>query len=185
MQRVCASGGVERYLSDPDSLRTPEALACPFCADGHRLWLHGWYERYVILPGGAGWRRIPVRRLCCSRSGRTVSLLPDFCVPRRQHGAAVLGAFLEEHLVAGKPLVAALAQARGSAGPHSVAQALRDGFARQAGRLTDYLPMPSRRMAGTPLRTLVLALRQGFADAAGAFLHHGRSFHARYGLGLA
>jgi hypothetical protein len=186
MQRICAvRGGAAAYVRDPDVLLTDESRRCPFCADGHRLWLHGWYERWVILGDGQGSVRIAVRRLRCARVGRTVSLLPDFCLPGRQHGAGVVGRFLVYHVLEGCSLVAALDRARGGAGAHSVAQALRDGFRSRAGRLWTYLAGKEAADAGGPLRTLVCWLKRGFDDAAEAFRHHGREFHCRQGVGLA
>jgi len=70
---------------------------------------------------------IVVHRLYCPREGKTLSLLPDFCVPRRQHSAVVLGYFLL-FLSLGCGLVGSLRRVRGEAPSHSVAQHLRDGF---------------------------------------------------------
>lgn len=51
------------------------------------------YERFVILPDGAR-RRLGVHRFRCAVCGRTVSFLPDFCVPYKHFGADVINAAL-------------------------------------------------------------------------------------------
>lgn len=137
--------------------------------------------------------RVPVRRLLCTRVGRTVSLLPDFCIPRRQHGPAILGTFLAEY-AAGKPLVAALRAARRDAPSHSVAQSLRSGFLARGGRIRTYLahlraravePPPTTPGIRGEVRVLVAALCVGFVKTAAAFIHHGVGLHAMQQIGLA
>ncbi|MCK4306100.1 MAG: hypothetical protein KAY24_17805 [Candidatus Eisenbacteria sp.] len=81
---------------------------CPFCSDQHPLRIHGVYKRFVLLPGFSRPVRIKVLRLLCPRLGRSVSLLPAFCLPHRQYGAAVLGRFLKARLLLGATLGAAL-----------------------------------------------------------------------------
>ncbi len=170
-------------MRDPDMLVTPETRKCPFCDDSHLLGLHGWYYRQVILPAGGGCRRIPVRRLRCALHGKTVSLLPDFCMPRRQHGPAVLGLFLVYLFLRGLTLTESLRRARGEAPSHSVAQALRDGFRRRCGELREYLG--GKASDGVSATELVMRLRAGFRQIRRAFLHHGREFHANCTLSLA
>jgi hypothetical protein len=125
--------------------------------------------------------------------GRTVSLLPDFCIPRRQHGAAVLGAFLAGY-AAGKPLVAALRDVRPDVQGHSVAQSLRKGFLARGARIRAYLarlraralePPPATPGCRSEVRVLVAALCLGFVKAAAAFIHHGVGLHAMQQVGLA
>lgn len=195
MQKLCAvRGGVNAYLADPDMLVTAETLVCPFCADGHRLHRHGFYERWALLPDPEPSVRIPVRRLLCVVVGRTVSLLPDFCLPRRQHGPEILGVFLHARTVLGLALGAALRRARADATGHSVAQALISGFLRRAERIRAYLaalrPRAPRLPSGVPrsrreLASLVLGLIHRARDPGRAFLFHGRGFFARFGTGLA
>lgn len=104
-------------------------------------------------------------------------MLPDFCIPRRQHGAAVLGAFLAGY-AAGKPLVAAL----------------RKGFLARGARIRAYLarlraralePPPATPGCRSEVRVLVAALCLGFVKAAAAFIHHGVGLHAMQQVGLA
>jgi hypothetical protein len=193
MQRVLAlAGGIKSYLASPDCLFSDETRCCPFCDDPHPLRVHGWYERYVILPPTEGTEQIPVRRLLCARVGRTVSLLPDFCLPRRQHGAGVLGLFLHGR-VAGLSLLAALCRARGECGPwHSVAQSLERGFLAREDRIRAYLSRlrarlrePGRAGPQRRLCSLVLGLVGEASSVVAAFVHHGRQFHDQFQLGLA
>ena len=139
MQRVCAvSGGVNASQADPECLITPETSSCLFCDDGHRLRRHGWYERQAVFPDPEVPRKVAVVRLLCARTGQTISLLPDFCLARRQHGPAVLALFLEA-FVRGRALLEALRSVRQDAPSHGVAQSLRDGLLRQAAKIRAYL----------------------------------------------
>jgi hypothetical protein len=54
---------------------------------------HGFYWRYVILPGGAR-QRFGLHRFRCASCRRTVSFLPEFCVPYKHFGADVIQAVL-------------------------------------------------------------------------------------------
>jgi hypothetical protein len=137
--------------------------------------------------------RVPVRRLLCARVGRTVSLLPGFCIPRRQHGAAVLGTFLAGY-AEGKPLLAALRAVRPDAPSHSVAQSLRAGFLARGMRIRTCLARlraralesaPSARGFRSEVGALLGALCLGFVKAAEALVHHGVGLHAMQLIGLA
>jgi hypothetical protein len=195
MQRLCAvPGGVKTYLASPGMLATPESRRCPFCPDGHRLRLHGAYLRHALFPDPAVPARIPVLRLLCARTGRTVSLLPDFCLPRRQHGPAILGAFLVAWAVSGRPLLDALRSVRRESPGHSVAQSLLRSFLGRLHALRSYLAARRPRLPDPPREipaprrhaaAVVLALLEGFGEAAKAFIHHGRAFHERFALALA
>lgn len=185
-------GGLNAYVAAPDALVDESSRACPFCAEKHRLRLHGHYQRRTLLQDGRT-AVIPVRRLLCARVGKTVSLLPDFCIPRRQHGPAILGTFLTDY-AEGKALTAALRAARPDAPGHSVAQSLRKGFLDRGGRIRTYLAHvraravePSSSAPGfrVEVRALLAALCLGFVKAAEAFVHHGVGLHAMQQIGLA
>jgi len=185
-------GGLNAYLGAPDGLVDESSRECPFCVEKHRLRRHGHYERYVLVEDGR-LAQMPVQRLLCARAGRTVSLLPDFCMPRRQHGPAILATFLAGY-AEGKSLLAALRSVRPDAPGHSVAQSLRGGFLARSGPIRTYLarlrpralePPPSARGFRREVSTLVAALCLGFARAADAFLHHGVGLHAMQQIGLA
>ena len=174
------------YLRNPDMLDTAEVRRCPFCESGHAMILHGWYCRQVILPAGGGCLSIPVRRLRCRATGRTVSLLPAFCIPRRQHGPGVLGLFLVHLFLRGMTLMESLRLARGEAPSHAVAQSLRDGFRRRCGRICEYLSgLGGRAPAADRPTAVVERLRAGYRRIQQAFTVHGRALHAASGLGLA
>lgn len=193
MQRICrVIGGIKAYLENPSCLVNAETRECLFCPDRHPLRLHTWYFRFALLLGSIA-ERIAVRRLLCPRTGRTVSLLPDFCIPKRQHGPDILGVFLWG-LLKGLRLLAALREARSEAPCHSLAQSLRSGFLGRGPVLKLYLATLSPRAVELPeeipkdrrlLSQLVLPLTEGFCGAAVAFTHHGYFFHRAFGLGLA
>lgn len=194
MQRVCAvPGGVNAYQAEPDCLVTAETLKCLFCEDRHRLRRHGWYERRALLPDPEAPRKVAVVRLLCPRRGQTISLLPDFCLARRQHGPAILALFLEA-FIRGRALLEALRSVRREAPSHGVAQALRAGFLRQAGKIRTYLARLHPRVKDPPrgiqkdrleLARLFFGLSAGFESAAKAFIHHALSFHWRFKVALA
>jgi hypothetical protein len=184
-------GGLKTYEQDPSILVTDESRACPICPDGHRLRSHGYYHRTAILLADHVVGDLPVVRLFCAVTGRTVSLLPDFCIPRHQHGPEVLGTFLHEHTVAGRPLVESMRQARPSTPCHAVAQSLLAGFRRRDGPIRAYLARIQPRtpvLAAARLREvaqLVVGLCTDFTKAAIAFLSHGPELHRIHQVGLA
>lgn len=61
---------------------------------------HGHYLRGVITAEVCG--RFGVHRFACARCGRTVSFLPDFCVPYKHYGARVIQRVLCLLLLAGR-----------------------------------------------------------------------------------
>jgi len=194
VQRVFrVEGGLKAYGDEPDMLlKVAGARSCPFCPDGHRLRLHGHYHRFALLPDGVE-VRLAVRRLLCAPTGQTVSLLPDFCTPRRQHGPEILGVLLHGYAVGGMPLLAALRAARPAAAGHSVAQALRDGFLARAGPIRAFLARLRHRAIEPPLASgrrrevaaLLVGLCLGFATAGHALVVHGVALHAMAGIGFA
>lgn len=66
---------------------------CPCCKSSY-LTKHGFYERYLITVGFEG--EIIIRRYCCPECGRTVSLLPSFCHPKRTYGVLAIFWLLRE-----------------------------------------------------------------------------------------
>lgn len=174
-------------------LVTEQSRECPFCREKHRLRLHGHYHRVVLVPGTERPARVPIRRLLCVHVGRTVSLLPDFCVPRRQHGPAILGAFLAGY-AQGEPMLTALRAVRPDTPGHSVAQSLCEGFLARAGPIRTYLARLRARALEPPqsvvgrrreVAALLVGLCHGFATAAAAFLRHGVALHAALQVALA
>ncbi|HLF81943.1 MAG TPA: DUF6431 domain-containing protein [Anaerolineales bacterium] len=170
-----------------------ETRKCPFCSDGHALRLHGWYRRWALLPDPEPARNIWVRRLYCPHARRTVSLLPDFCLPRRQHGPAILALFLKLFL-AGRCLLEALRSVRLEAPCHAVAQSLRDGFLAREVQIRAYLAQRRHRAVepAEPIRQdrrrlaeLFFGLIAGFASPPVAFVFHSVKFHDAFGAALA
>lgn len=195
MQKIIAVRvDVHEYVAHPQVLLTDDLRACPFCPDDHRLQSNGSYERFAIVEDGAQ-HRIPVLRLLCVRTGRTLSLLPDFCLPRRQHGPAVLGVFLEALILGGLTLTGAMRRARPDApSGHSLPQSLLRGFVRRLPPIRSWLAARRHRfpdLAAPPrprpiewVQTVAALLEAG-ADVGAAFTANGRRFHAATGLGLA
>lgn len=195
MPRVCpCEGGVNAYLVDPRVLLADETnLACPFCREPHRLRVHGAYSRAAFLPGRTAPVEIKVSRLLCAVARKTIALLPDFCLPRRQYGPGILG-ILMYALAGGAKLLVAFKKACPKAMTYSVAQTLRDRFLERAGAIRAYLARQSSRFtAPAAARTgkrydidlLVSGLMQGFDDPVAAFTAHGRLFHRFSGQALA
>lgn len=188
MQRICrVRGGVKAYLQDPGALVTQETRQCPFCATAHLLWLYGWYERWVVLPAREEPRQIAIRRLRCRHTGQTVSLLPDFCIPRRQCGVAVLALFLQAY-VRGAGLLESLRGVRREVSWHSSAQSLLRGFLARAHSIRTYLSQRRQRWAPVPrdiredrrpAAELFLALTDRWPMPGRAFVYHGRRLHQR------
>jgi hypothetical protein len=58
---------------------------------------HGYYERYLIVPGFEG--VIVIRRYCCHICYTTVSPLPSFCHPKRTYGLIAIWGILNEYYV--------------------------------------------------------------------------------------
>lgn len=196
VQRVLpVRGGLKAYLAVPDVLVNESSRQCPFCREQHRLRLHGDYHRHVLVDAEQS-ASVPVRRLLCVHTGKTVSLLPDFCIPRRQHGPSILGPFLAGY-AGGQSLLAALQSARPDAANHSVAQSLLRGFLARSGPIRTYLshlrhraveppaPTPGLSVLQREVSVLVVALCLGFANAAQAFVHHGVGLHAMQQIGIA
>jgi len=79
-------------------MRHPLPERCPQDGcDGRMVW-NGWYFRRAILATGrVVW--FGVFRCRCKTCGRTVSFLPDFCVPYKHYCTDVIGTVLEAVLV--------------------------------------------------------------------------------------
>lgn len=141
-------GGLNAYLAAPRMLVDERTQKFPFCDSPHHLRLHGMYDRWVLVEDGQE-AKLPVQRLLCAHTGKTVSLLPDFAIPRRQHGPVILGTFLAGY-ASGRPLVVAFRAARPGAQGHSVAQSLLKGFLSRAGPIRAYLARLRARAVETP-----------------------------------
>jgi hypothetical protein len=198
MQRIVPiRGGVKKYLENLKEVAQGDFVWCVLCPARHRLRHHGWYTRFVILSEGQDAVSIPVCRLLCPDQGKTISLLPDFCIPHHQTGPSVLAKFIFALVFQGLTLCAALREARPFLPVeeirHSAAQRLRDRFTARLPTLRAYLARGKARFSSPPasiaphFRPLAAALetlREGHADLAAAFLHHGRHLHRCCQVGL-
>lgn len=61
---------------------------------------HGFYLRFVILPDSRR-ERMGVHRFLCRKCRRTISFLPDFCVPHKHFGSEVICGVLRAVLLLG------------------------------------------------------------------------------------
>lgn len=80
-----------KYSEYSDILRP---LECPLCGRTHPLRKHGTCPRYVcdlfLVPV-----IIKLLRYYCPGCGHTVSILPSFCIPRKQYSAGVISLCLQ------------------------------------------------------------------------------------------
>lgn len=81
--------------------------SCPICRAGLPLKKHGFYRRNSHF--GHRPRRILIRRYRCRFCGRTVSLLPSFCLPYFQYALELIYQALEYVLLKSFPLRGCLA----------------------------------------------------------------------------
>jgi len=95
---------VEAYAREQFHTQMPPPAQCPRCGWLHRLWAHGYYERYST--GSAGKPiAFSVRRFRCTCCGVTISCLPCFAQPYRLVSHTTLEAFVKgrHRRVDGKP----------------------------------------------------------------------------------
>ena len=102
---------IEKYESLGKNLPTPSLEACPHCQASVGFLRHGFYQRYVIVPGRAV--RLFILRLKCCGCLRTTGILPHFVPAHRQASWAVLWSFLWWRYVLRQPLRASLEEALG------------------------------------------------------------------------
>jgi hypothetical protein len=183
-------------LEQFDQVNPERAGPCPYCPDGHRLQAHGRYCRWVLVLEGerAVEERLPIKRFLCTRTGRTVSLLPDFCLPRRRHGADLVGALLAALITASASLAEAYARLRRPVEGPRTAQALVAGFLARRPWLEAYAARLRPRAPVVPthlsrrrreVARLFFPLLLGRSGGPDALRHHGRRFHAEFGRGIA
>ena len=184
--------GIKWYCEHPGCLVTEETRRCPYCPDGHRLSVYAWYWRWSAVPEAEA-VRIKVARLRCTRVGRTVSLLPDFCLPRRIIGPAILARFLMALVTTRLSLGAALEVAWQVGASRTTAESLLRGFLARAPLIATFLATvgdrtPPPLFAALPNRApLALLVRGLLSDAMSeteAFVQHARQFHVQHQLGL-
>jgi hypothetical protein len=187
------SEGVNAYLAlDKKDLPVPSGKElCPFCPVPHPLRRHGFYRRNAI--GKDSVRSLFVRRLLCPPTGRTVSLLPDFLLPRKQHTTRVVAEFLHAFALLALTLTASMARATASYPSRQKGAfwlcllldnlpAFRTWLASSIPRRT--APSPSMGEPHSARAVLAPLLRLLADDVSGfheAFRRHCRRMHAKTG----
>jgi hypothetical protein len=166
---------------------------------------HGFYSRTVVT--GEDCHSILIRRLLCVLTGRTVSLLPDFLVPRKQHSCAVIAAFFHAWAVLDVTLTAAMARATSVAPMRQKAQFWIRGFAKNLSKIRAYLAeidpgqtilAPKRRVTRSLPRDFIAPvfshmlkdyrtpqsafehMLKDYRTPQSAFEFHSRGFHVRF-----
>lgn len=81
----------------------PRPESCPFCGS-RRVWFNGFYARYAHFHNGGEVirERIRIQRCRCPSCDKRWSLLPGFCLPRKQFGAETVEWALMESCVKGQ-----------------------------------------------------------------------------------
>lgn len=94
----------EEFSTQNGSLFPEPPQRCPFkdCALPIRLKKHGYYPRYYV--GGIFTGVIYIRRYICPVCGRTISMLPVFCLPKFQYSGLDIISMLYELYHGGMPL---------------------------------------------------------------------------------
>jgi len=79
-------------------------MRCPFkdCSMPVIFKKHGYYERYYISKTFTG--ILYIRRYICPICGRTISMLPVFCIPKFQYSYIDIISFLHEVFEIGTPI---------------------------------------------------------------------------------
>jgi len=132
---------------------------------------HGFYWRRVFLPQGS-LARVGVHRYRCTVCRRTVSFLPDFCVPYKHFGADVIQGVLAAVLLL-------RLSARAVAGVNSLYNAA--SFTRfSVGQWMEHFQQNSRNLWQFGLERLGMTAPVGDRSAAALFGHL-----QRWGAGVA
>lgn len=94
----------EEFSVQNDSLFPKPPQRCPFkdCALPIQLKKHGYYPRYFVSKTFTG--VIYIRRYICPICGRTISMLPVFCLPKFQYSGLEIIQMLHELYQRGLPL---------------------------------------------------------------------------------
>ena len=94
----------EEFSIKNDSIFPEPPRRCPFkdCSLAITFKKHGYYERYYISKTFMG--ILYIRRYICPACGRTISMLPVFCIPKFQYSYLDIIHFLHEVFQAGTPI---------------------------------------------------------------------------------
>lgn len=167
-----------------------DAGLCTFCPIKHPLRRHGFYKRRAVTQGEV--LIVLVLRLICPETGRTVSLLPDFLIPRKQHSCGVISCFFHAWAVLSLAFGAAMERATTSYPSRQKGQYWVSCFMTNIAGIGAYLAsvfprqdIPARRSspreAVSPLISLIF---RGFNSGQAAMETHSRRFHSRFSRAL-
>jgi hypothetical protein len=199
------SGTINKILRDAAAGVTavPQgADLCPFCEPTHRLRRHGTYRRTAVTADAV--IRISIQRLLCAATGRTVSLLPDFLLPHKQHVIPVVATFFLAFALQRLSLAASIAYATiiypsRQKGTYWIRCLLRNAPVvriymasvrpRQRIPRSEAVPLASPRggfitRVRARLASLLDLLRDGFGSLQDAFRVHSRNMHTRLARAL-
>jgi hypothetical protein len=147
---------------------------------------------------------VSIQRLLCAATGKTVSILPDFLLPRKQHVIPVVAAFFLVFTLQHLSLAASMAYATiiypsRQKGTYWIRCLLRNVPAVRAYLASvlphqriprsEAVPPPSPRSgfitrARARLKPLLELLRNGFRSLQDAFRFHSRNLHIRFARAL-
>lgn len=105
MQLIFHTEYLAEDFSTKNSRLFPEPLhRCPFkdCAFPIQLKKHGYYTRYFVSKAFSG--ILYIRRYICPVCGRTISMMPVFCLPRFQYSGLDIIQMLHDLYQGGLPL---------------------------------------------------------------------------------
>jgi hypothetical protein len=206
MQKITElSGTINKILRDAAAGITavPQgADLCPFCEPTHRLRRHGTYRRTAVTAEAVFC--VSIQRLLCAATGGTVSLLPDFLLPRKQHVIPVVAAFflafaLQRLSLAASMVGATIIYPSRQKGTYWIRCLLRNApiiqaymasmRPRQRIPRSEAAPPASARAgfitrARARLKPLLEVLRNGFRSLQDAFRFHSRNLHIRFARAL-
>ena len=166
---------------------------CPICKETHRLRRHGFYERNCVLK--EKYFSTKIRRLLCAKTGKTVSLLPDFLLPRKQHACSVIASFFYFRVFMGISLTSAILKATSISpsrqkGAFWIKMLLRNskiikvylaGLFHRQKLVRDKNLYDTRRLK---CRALLEPLSSGYNTLSEAFIYHNRKIHERLNTSL-
>ncbi len=151
-------GSIQLYqaqLADPDRHRPDR---CPQCQAKHPLTSHGFYTRTLIDTVMETILRI--RRYLCQFCKRTVSLLPQFCLPYLRSSISVIALFLVARLLHHQTLNAAATAAHQPSMPYQRGQFWLRRFTAQAATLCAALAAITKPTPATGFVTRALTMLQ-------------------------
>ena len=194
IQRVIPiPGGSKHYRADMErkALPIPEGSdICPWCPVPHRLRKHGCYFRRALTREEV--HDLLIRRLLCPVQGKTVSLLPDFLLPRKHHTAGVIADFFHAYVLLGLTLLASVARARKAFASYQKGGFWRRCFEKNLPRIRTYLAQlhPEQRREPVPvsarsrIEPALALLLECSRSPRQAFEAHSRRMHRALGCAL-